>query len=191
MTVILVDARRPTLVPVEAVELLSQDTQYTEEMPIRIQWSLPSARSALVGPDAPVLLSSDPEHPAVKARLAAGERLIVPDRRAGERPEIRQVAEEDIASDDHPDDLRIEKRRKRARRREAVGLNEHQMPHRSSKPYESYEQPLQALWRLPEDGKRRRRRERPDEAHVEQRCLRPVAPAHLARHNIVDRTAEG
>jgi len=85
MTVILVDARRPTLVPVEAVELLSQDTQYTEEMPIRIQWSLPSARSALVGPDAPVLLSSDPEHPAVKARLAAGERLIVPDRRAGER----------------------------------------------------------------------------------------------------------
>jgi XTP/dITP diphosphohydrolase len=85
MTVILVDVRRPTLVPVEAVELLSQDTQYTEEMPIRIQWSLPSARSALVGPDAPVLLSSDPEHPAVKARLAAGERLIVPDRRAGER----------------------------------------------------------------------------------------------------------
>jgi XTP/dITP diphosphohydrolase len=85
MTVILVDARRPTLVPVEAVELLGQDTQYTEEMPIRIQWSLPSARSALVGPDAPVLLSSDPEHPAVKARLAAGERLIVPDRRAGER----------------------------------------------------------------------------------------------------------
>ena len=85
MTVILVDARRPTLVPVEAVELLSHDTQYTEEMPIRIQWSLPSARSALVGPDAPVRLSSDPEHPAVKARLAAGERLMVPDRRAGER----------------------------------------------------------------------------------------------------------
>jgi XTP/dITP diphosphohydrolase len=86
MTVILVDARRPALVPVEAVELLSGDVQYTEEMPIRIQWSLPAARSALAGPDAAVLLSSDPDHPAVKARLAAGERLIPPpDPRAGER----------------------------------------------------------------------------------------------------------
>jgi len=87
MTVVLVDARRPALVPVEAVELLGGDVQYTEELPIRIQWSLPSARSALAGSDAPVLLSSDPGHPAVKARVAAGERVIVaaPDRRAGER----------------------------------------------------------------------------------------------------------
>ncbi len=86
MTVILVDARRPALVPVEAVELLCGDVQYTEEMPIRIQWSLPSARSALIGPDAPVLLSSDRGHPAVNARLAAGEQLIaVPEPRAGER----------------------------------------------------------------------------------------------------------
>lgn len=86
MTVILVDARRPALVPVEAVELLTGDVQYTEEMPIRIQWSLPSARSALIEPDAPVLISSDPAHPGVKARLAAGERLIaVPQPRSGER----------------------------------------------------------------------------------------------------------
>ncbi|MCW1960411.1 MAG: nucleoside triphosphate pyrophosphohydrolase [Mycobacterium sp.] len=86
MTVILVDARRPALVPVEAVELLGGDVQYTEEMPIRIQWALPSARSALIGPDAPVLLSSDPGHPAIRARLAAGEPLIsTPGPRAGER----------------------------------------------------------------------------------------------------------
>ena len=86
MTVILVDARRPALVPVEAVELLTGDVQYTEEMPIRFQWSLPCARSALIEPDAPVLISSDPAHPGVKARLAAGERLItVPQSRSGER----------------------------------------------------------------------------------------------------------
>ena len=86
MTVILVDARRPALVPVEAAELLLGDLQYTEEMPIRVQWWLPSARSVLIGPDAAVLLSSDPEHPAVKARLAAGERLIAaPEPRPGER----------------------------------------------------------------------------------------------------------
>ncbi len=86
MTVILVDPRRPALVPVEAVELLGGDVQYTEEMPIRVQWSLPSARSALIGPAAPVLLSSDRSHPDVRNRLAAGERVIsVPAARPGER----------------------------------------------------------------------------------------------------------
>ena len=86
MTVILVDRGRPSMIPVEAVELLHGDVQYTEELPIRVPWSLPSARPALVGPDAPVLLSSDPEHPAVRARLDAGEQVItVPAPRPGER----------------------------------------------------------------------------------------------------------
>ena len=89
MTVILVDPRRPAMVPVDAVALLQGDVQFTEEMPIAVQWSLPSARSALLSdPDdkAPVLLSSDPDHPAVRERLAAGEKLIaVPASRTGER----------------------------------------------------------------------------------------------------------
>jgi XTP/dITP diphosphohydrolase len=86
MTVILVDPRRPSLVPVDAVELLGGDVQYTEEMPVKVPWSLPSARPVLTGEDAPVLLSSDREHPEVRARLAAGERLIsVPGPQPGER----------------------------------------------------------------------------------------------------------
>lgn len=86
MTVILVDPRRPAVVPIEAVELLGGDVQFTEEMPIRVPWSLPSARPALIGPAAPVLLSSDPRHPEVRARLAEGERLIsAPGPRPGER----------------------------------------------------------------------------------------------------------
>jgi XTP/dITP diphosphohydrolase len=86
MTVVLVDPRRPSLVPVEAVELLTGEVQYTEEMPVAVPWTLPAARSAHTGDDAPVLLSSDPEHPSVTARLAAGERLIsVPGRPRGER----------------------------------------------------------------------------------------------------------
>ncbi len=86
MTVILVDPRRPSLVPVEAVELLGGDVQYTEEMPVKVPWSLPSARPVHTGEDAPVLLSSDREHPEVRARLAAGERLIsVPAPQPGER----------------------------------------------------------------------------------------------------------
>ena len=86
MTVVLVDPRRPSLVPVEAIELLTGDVQYTEEMPVKVPWSLPAARPAYDGEDAPVLLSSDRDHPAVKARLEAGDRLIAaPDAAAGER----------------------------------------------------------------------------------------------------------
>jgi len=86
MTVVLVDARRPSWVPVEAVELLVGEVAYTEEMPVVVPWSLPAARPVHSGDDAPVLLSSDPAHPAVTARLAAGDRLIsAPDPRRGER----------------------------------------------------------------------------------------------------------
>ena len=86
MTVVLVDPRRPSLVPVEAIDLLTGDVQYTEEMPVKVPWSLPAARPAYDGDDAPVLLSSDSDHPAVKARLATGDRLIAaPDAAPGER----------------------------------------------------------------------------------------------------------
>ena len=87
MTVVLVDPRRPSLVPVEAIELLAGDVQYTEEMPVKVPWSLPvGAAVPTTGDDAPVLLSSDPDHPAVKARLAAGDKLIAaPDPQRGER----------------------------------------------------------------------------------------------------------
>ena len=86
MTVVLVDPRRPSLVPVEALTLLTGEIVYTEELPIVVPWSLPAARSVLSGVEAPVLLSSDRNHPAVVARLAAGETLIAaPDAPAGER----------------------------------------------------------------------------------------------------------
>lgn len=88
MTVVLVDPRRPLLVPVEAVALLAGDVQYTEEMPIKVPWSLPSARPFLSdgSEPAPVLLSSDPDHPEVRSRLAAGAKLIAaPAPQVGER----------------------------------------------------------------------------------------------------------
>lgn len=90
MTVVLVDPRRPSLVPVEAIGLLAGDVQYTEEMPIKVPWSLPAARpwfsDASDDEAAPVLLSSDPDHPAVRSRLAAGDRLIsAPEPQPGER----------------------------------------------------------------------------------------------------------
>ena len=84
MTVILVDPRRRTLVPIEAVGLLGGDIQYTEEMPVI--GCLPAARPVQTDPRASVLLSSDPDHPEVTARIAAGEQVIaVPAPRLGER----------------------------------------------------------------------------------------------------------
>jgi XTP/dITP diphosphohydrolase len=86
MIVVLFDPRRPSLVPVEAIEHLTGEVQYTEEMPVAVPWSLSAARPVHSGDDAPVLLSSDPGHPAVTARLAAGARLIsAPDTPRGER----------------------------------------------------------------------------------------------------------
>ena len=86
MIVVLFDPRRPSLVPVEAIEFLSGEVQYTEEMPVAVPWSLPAARPVHSGEDAPVLLSSDPDHPAVTARLAGGARLIsAPETPRGER----------------------------------------------------------------------------------------------------------
>jgi XTP/dITP diphosphohydrolase len=86
MIVVLCDPRRPSLIPVEAVEHLTGEVQYTEEMPVAVPWSLPAARPVHSGDDAPVLLSSDRDHPAVTARLAAGARLIsAPGTPRGER----------------------------------------------------------------------------------------------------------
>lgn len=76
MTVVLVDARRPALIPVAALGLLTGEVAYTEELPVAVPWALPSARPVHLVADAPVLLSADPRHPAVLARLAAGEDLI-------------------------------------------------------------------------------------------------------------------
>ena len=70
----------------EAITLLAGELAYTEEIPVRVPWSLPAARPVFEGPDTPVLLSSDPEHPAVKARLEAGEDVIsAPQAQPGER----------------------------------------------------------------------------------------------------------
>lgn len=86
MIVVLFDPRRPSLVPIEAIEHLAGEVQYTEEMPVAVPWSLSAARPVHSGEDAPVLLSSDPDHPAVTARLAAGARLIsAPETPRGER----------------------------------------------------------------------------------------------------------
>ncbi|HLR98709.1 nucleoside triphosphate pyrophosphohydrolase [Mycolicibacillus parakoreensis] len=75
MTVVLVDAARPLLVPVQAAGLLIAEVAYTEEL-AAVAALLPAAHPVGVRPDAATLISSRPTHPAVTARLAAGATLI-------------------------------------------------------------------------------------------------------------------
>jgi XTP/dITP diphosphohydrolase len=76
VTVVLIDPRRPTLVPIHAVGLLGGDVEFTEEISDAVSGALRSARPVLTGDPAPVLLSSNPEHRQVRARIAAGEPVI-------------------------------------------------------------------------------------------------------------------
>jgi XTP/dITP diphosphohydrolase len=86
VTVVLLDPRRPGTVAIGAAALLCHGVAYTEEVPVEAVAALRSARPAADAPDAPVLVSSDPGHPAVVARLEAGEPLIAaPAPQAGER----------------------------------------------------------------------------------------------------------
>lgn len=70
MTVVLLDPARPTMVPAEAIELLSGVVEFTEEVPVRIRWLFSgTARSD-------VLVSTDPRNPDVLERIRRGDRVI-------------------------------------------------------------------------------------------------------------------
>nr|WP_296774108.1 MazG family protein [Rhodococcus sp. (in: high G+C Gram-positive bacteria)] len=70
MTVVLLDPARPTMVPAEAIELLSGVVEFTEEVPVRIRWLFSgTARSE-------VLVSTDARNPDVLERIRRGDRVI-------------------------------------------------------------------------------------------------------------------
>ncbi|WOC11458.1 MazG nucleotide pyrophosphohydrolase domain-containing protein [Gordonia sp. MP11Mi] len=77
MPVVLLDPSRPDMVPAGAVGLMSGTIAVTEEVHPNLLWQLPDY--VLVGDNAQnfdVLVSSDTRHPAVRARIDAGERVI-------------------------------------------------------------------------------------------------------------------
>ncbi|ALG83966.1 MazG family protein [Gordonia phthalatica] len=78
MTVVLLDASRPDLIPAGAVALLADTVAVTEEVHPSLLWQLPSyVLVGLVGDDRTrTLVSSDREHPAVVERLKWGENVV-------------------------------------------------------------------------------------------------------------------
>ena len=76
MTVLLLDERWPTLIPMEAHGALLGPVSFTGEVPVRVRWNF---SDLLKGEDplgVGLLVSTDPHEPEVVARLEAGERLI-------------------------------------------------------------------------------------------------------------------
>lgn len=74
MTVLLLDARWPTMIPVDALAALSGPVSYTEEVPIPVRWHLGDLIRNGHGDG--VLVSTDPQSIEVQARLAADELLF-------------------------------------------------------------------------------------------------------------------
>lgn len=76
MTVLLLDDRWPSLIPLEAYGRLSGPVSYTDEIPVRVRWNF----GDLVepgGPDGPgVLVSTNERDPKVVERIEAGEEVI-------------------------------------------------------------------------------------------------------------------
>lgn len=70
MAVVLLDPRRPTMVPLKAVGLLSAGVRFTEDVPT-------STRALLTeSAESDVLVSTDPGDESVRARIAAGDAVI-------------------------------------------------------------------------------------------------------------------
>ncbi|UBI01830.1 MazG nucleotide pyrophosphohydrolase domain-containing protein [Corynebacterium freneyi] len=74
MTIIVLDPRFPTAIPLEAANLLTGEVAYTEEVSIRIRWAIADAGGRSVS-EAEVLVTTDVDNDEVLDRVAAGEKV--------------------------------------------------------------------------------------------------------------------
>lgn len=78
MTVLLLDDRWPSLIPLEAYGRLGGRLEFTDEVPVAVRWNI----DRLVAAEGPgVLVSTDDLDPRVRARVDAGEEVIVAESR--------------------------------------------------------------------------------------------------------------
>lgn len=75
MTVLLLDARWPTMIPVDALTSLTGPVSYTEEVPVSVRWHFSDLITERGGEG--VLVSTDGENAELLARVADGQRLII------------------------------------------------------------------------------------------------------------------
>lgn len=76
MTVLLLDPRWPSLIPMEAQGKVSNPVSYTGEIPVKVRWNFGDHVERVDYTGNGTLVSTNAEDPEVKRRLAAGEELI-------------------------------------------------------------------------------------------------------------------
>lgn len=87
MTVLLLDDRWPSLIPIEAYGRLGGPVEFTEEVPVRVRWNFQD----LVAAEGPgVLVSTNGSDPRVLSRLRAGEPVIAAESR---RDPVREAVQ--------------------------------------------------------------------------------------------------
>ncbi|WP_238422639.1 MazG family protein [Gordonia sp. 'Campus'] len=79
MTVVLLDPARPDLIPIRARGMLAGPVKVTEDVPATILWEFdhvePVFDDTADDPES-VLVSTDPDHPLVRARVDRGEEIV-------------------------------------------------------------------------------------------------------------------
>lgn len=84
MTVVVLDPRSPELIPLAARSSLTGTVLVTEDVPASVLWELDRVEPvAADSDDALTLLTTDPRHPAVLARIAYGDRVVEVPRQSG------------------------------------------------------------------------------------------------------------
>ncbi|MGW6032782.1 MazG family protein [Gordonia terrae] len=86
MTVVLLDPARPDLIPIRARKSLAGPVRVTEDVPAAMLWEFDHVEP--VFDDSPdesesVLVSTDPDHPLVRSRIARGEEVVAAQTVAG------------------------------------------------------------------------------------------------------------
>ncbi|MFT4041634.1 MAG: MazG family protein [Gordonia sp. (in: high G+C Gram-positive bacteria)] len=85
MTVVLINPRRPGLIPISASAALAGTVLVTEDVPVAVLWLLGDFEPAVEGSDpSRTLLAADPDHRFVRERIARGDRVITTPPSAGE-----------------------------------------------------------------------------------------------------------
>ncbi len=86
MTVVLLDPARPDLIPIRARGVLAGPVKVTEDVPATMLWEFdqvePVFDDTAEDPES-VLVSTDPDHPLVRARVDRGEEVIAAQAVAG------------------------------------------------------------------------------------------------------------
>ncbi|APT92868.1 nucleoside triphosphate hydrolase [Corynebacterium phocae] len=82
MTVVLLDERWPTLIPLEVYSRLTHPVRYTGEVPVEVRWNLGDLATGDDPRGIGTLVSTDARDPEVARRLRSGEPVIeAPSRR--------------------------------------------------------------------------------------------------------------